>query len=136
MKYTGYVDVWLNIFQDANDGNGLCAKAYLLGGSVFTFPGLMITLAFLELYSGQTMYGSTKLIHGICQASQIGFGLAMGYLIMAESSATPLSFEYGCSNPVDKVWDVIFIPLYTISLGIQFNSTNILQGLLLVRSIN
>ena len=111
------------VFDEANEGDGLCAKAYLLGGSVFTFPGLMITLAFLELYSGQTVYGSTKLIHGICQASQIGFGLAMGYLVVSENSATPLSFEYGCSYSVGKVWDATFIPIYIISLGIQFNSS-------------
>ena len=115
------VDRW--VFNGGNNIAGLCTKAYLLGGSVFQFPGLMITFAFLELYSGQTMYGATKLIHGICQASQIGFGLAMGYLLVAEEADTPLSFEYGCSDSVDKVWDVIFIPLYTISLGIPLNSS-------------
>ena len=100
------------------------------------FPGLMIAVSFLELYSGQTIYGATKFIHGISIASMVGFGLALGYLVCAKQSSTPISFANGCTSPVSPAWYLLIFPIYMLVISIRCNSTwNQVPGQLFVMAL-
>lgn len=102
----------------------LCLLAAMYGGVVWLLPGLTITLALLEIYSSMMVYGASRLIYGISQASQLGFGLALGRLLVIEdASQVPQSFISGCRHPVADAWGVLFLPLASCMFAIITNAS-------------
>ena len=101
----------------------LCLLAAMYGGVVWLLPGLTITLALLEIYSSMMVYGASRLIYGISQASQLGFGLALGRLLVVEdASQVPQSFVSGCRHPVADAWGVLFLPLAASMFAMMINA--------------
>ena len=56
-------------------------------------------------------YGPTKLIYGISQASQIGFGLTLGYQIVSSNDTIPYSFSHGCRAPIPVTANILLLPV-------------------------
>lgn len=102
---------------------GLCLFGTMYGGVVWLLPGLTITISLLEVYSGMIVYGSSRLVYGVSQASQVGFGLAFGTLIVRDSNSIPISFAAGCKNPLPEIWGIIFLPLAALSFSLIVNSS-------------
>jgi uncharacterized membrane protein YjjP (DUF1212 family) len=101
----------------------LCLFGTMYGGVVWLLPGLTITIALLEVYSGMTVYGSSRLVYGVSQASQVGFGLAFGAIFVRGSNAIPVSFSTGCRNPISEIWGVFFLPIAALSFSLILNSS-------------
>ena len=95
----------------AYSGN-LCLFASMYGGVIWILPGYSITMALVELYSGMVVYGSSRLLFGISQASQVGFGLALGHAFVAGGSVIPDSFVNGCRDPSAKEWGLLLLPIF------------------------
>lgn len=98
--------------------NELCLYGQLFGGIVWLLPGIPITFAQLELYSKMIIYGSSRLLYGISQAFQLGFGLAIGYALVGSSDSIPDSFKNGCHEPLSVYWHFLLLPIASISFGI------------------
>jgi uncharacterized membrane protein YjjP (DUF1212 family) len=101
----------------------LCLFGTMYGGVVWLLPGLTITISLLEVYSGMIVYGSSRLVYGVSQASQVGFGLAFGTLIFNDSNSIPVSFSAGCKSPLPEIWGIIFLPIAAISFSLIINSS-------------
>lgn len=97
----------------------LCLYGQLFGGVVWLLPGITITLSLIELYSKSIMFGATKLLYSITVASQIGFGLTLGYQIVYQSNSIPYSFENGCSNSLPIEYNFFLLPMTTMALGVM-----------------
>lgn len=92
--------------------DNLCLFATMYGGVIWILPGYSITMALLELYSGMVVYGSSRLLFGISQASQVGFGLALGHAFVATNNAIPDSFINGCRGASGKEWGLLLLPIF------------------------
>ena len=114
----------------------VCLYGLLFGGIVWLLPGVTITVSLLELYSKMYVYGSAKLIYGISLASQIGFGLTIGYKMVSASNSIPYSFEHGCRDPVSSAYAVILLPICAAAMGILMEChVNQLAGIILVSGV-
>jgi uncharacterized membrane protein YjjB (DUF3815 family) len=97
---------------------GMCLYAQLLGGIVWMLPGVSITASLLEMYARMGVYGSSKLMMAIFTATQLGFGLQLGYRTVFQTNKIPDSFVDGCHNSVDVLWGFLLIPIAVIAMGV------------------
>ena len=100
----------------------LCLYAQLFGGIVWLLPGISITIALLEIYSRMIVYGSARLVHGISQAVQLGFGLMLGYKLVNTDNAVPDSFTNGCRDPVSGWYGLVLVPVCTVAIAVIINA--------------
>jgi uncharacterized membrane protein YjjB (DUF3815 family) len=103
---------------------GSCLFAQMFGGAVWLLPGVTISIALQELYSNMIVYGSSRLISGISQALQIGFGFALGYKAVFFNRDLPPSFKSGClkHEAIDPRWAIATLPIMTVAFGIILNA--------------
>jgi uncharacterized membrane protein YjjB (DUF3815 family) len=116
----------------------LCLFGQLFGGVVWLLPGITITIGLLEIYSGMTTYGSARLVYGVTVASQIGFGLSLGYMLLSRSDSIPQSFIDGCKpeNSLPIECCIILIPMAAACMAIIIRSSlRQLPGMMLTASI-
>lgn len=90
---------------------------------MYLLPGLSITTSLLEIYSGSITYGSSRLVYAVSQASQLGFGLALGTMMVTDGDAVPTSFIKGCSSPVPDSLGFLLLPVAAASFSIMLNSS-------------
>lgn len=100
----------------------LCLYGQLFGGIVWLLPGITITIALLEIYSRMIVYGTSRLVYGISQASQLGFGLTFGCRLIFPHVEIPDSFVNGCRDPVNAGFGFLLLPLATVAFGIILNA--------------
>mmetsp|Transcript_14366 Transcript_14366/g.15020 ORF Transcript_14366/g.15020 Transcript_14366/m.15020 type:complete len:496 (-) Transcript_14366:38-1525(-) len=100
----------------------LCLYGQLFGGIVWLLPGITITIGLLEIYSKMPMYGSARLVYGISLASQLGFGLTLGYMLASNSQQIPDSFINGCREPISIYYGFILLPIMATSFAIMISS--------------
>lgn len=100
----------------------LCLFGTMYGGVVWLLPGLTITIALLEIYSGMIVYGSSRLVYGISTASQVGFGLALGRLLIAENETVPESFTRGCREPIPVAYGFLLLPIAATAFAMMLQS--------------
>ena len=105
-----------------SDGSS-CLFGQLFGGVVWLLPGITITIGLLEIYSQMPMYGSARLVYGISLASQLGFGLVLGYMLASQSKQLPDSFINGCRDPISPYYSIILLPLTAGSWSVMASST-------------
>lgn len=114
----------------------LCLFGQLFGGVVWLLPGLSITIAILEIYSRMIVYGSSRLMYGISQALQLGFGLAVGYKVIYTELEIPESFENGCHSPIDPLFGFLLLPIAAASMGVIINADwNQLPGMIMCAGV-
>lgn len=103
------------------DGS-LCLFAQVFGGVVWLLPGITITIGLLEIYSQMPMYGSARLIYGVSLASQLGFGMVLGYMLASQRREIPDSFINGCRDPIPPSFGFILVPIIAMSFGVLISS--------------
>jgi uncharacterized membrane protein YjjP (DUF1212 family) len=103
--------------------DGLCLYGVLFGGVVWLLPGVTITVSLIELYSKMITYGATKLVYSISVASQIGFGLTLGYKMIKNTNDIPWSFIHGCREPVSINYDFLLLPICATSFSVMMNGS-------------
>lgn len=83
------------------------------------------------------VYGSSRLIYGISQALQLGFGLTIGYNIVYFAQGIPESFQTGCRNPLPDYYSLLLLPVFSASLGILLGSNiDQLWGMILCTGVS
>lgn len=95
-----------------------CLFAITFGAVVYQLPGITIAIALLEIYAKVITFGSSRCIYGISLASQMGFGLALGYMLVQQTSSLPASYETGCINSVSTWWALLLLPVAMVGFGV------------------
>ncbi|KAF9424442.1 hypothetical protein BGZ94_008051 [Podila epigama] len=100
-----------------------CGAAIKLAGIVIILPGYTITCAILELSSRHIISGSVRLFYAVVFSLLLGYGLTIGASLWhlfepASSSSTPSSGATSCTPTLDPKWNIMFVPLFAISLNI------------------
>ena len=114
----------------------LCLFAAMYGGTIWILPGYSITIALIELYSGMVVYGSSRIIFGISQASQVGFGLALGIAFIEGGTSVPESFVNGCRHPIEREWSLLLIfVIAAATAGILNTGLNQMPGMVLIAAV-
>lgn len=101
---------------------GSCLYAQLLGGVVWMLPGVGITTSLLELYANMGVFGASKLMMAIFYATQLGFGLQLGYRTVFQSTSPPDSFVNGCRDSIDVYWGFLLIPIAVVAMAIMLQA--------------
>ncbi|KAF9962984.1 hypothetical protein BGZ70_007741 [Mortierella alpina] len=99
----------------------VCRSAVKMAGIVIILPGYTITCAILELSSRHIISGSVRLFYAIVFSLLLGYGLTIGASIwtLFDHSAQDETFTAECpSQPLDPKWNLLFVPLFAISLNI------------------
>ncbi|KAF9192153.1 hypothetical protein BGZ51_006127 [Haplosporangium sp. Z 767] len=106
---------------EALHNNNVCQSAVKLAGVIILLPGYTITSAILELSSRHIISGSVRLFYAVVFSLLLGYGLTIGASIwrLIEVPVEDAKFTPECSSaPLDAKWDILFVPLFAISLNI------------------
>ncbi|KAG0253636.1 hypothetical protein BG011_006249 [Mortierella polycephala] len=101
--------------------NHVCQSAVKLAGIIILLPGYTITSAILELSSRHIISGSVRLFYAMVFSLLLGYGLTIGGSIwrLIDTSVEDGKFAPECSSaPLDAKWNILFVPLFAISLNI------------------
>ncbi|KAF9198438.1 hypothetical protein BGZ49_000743 [Haplosporangium sp. Z 27] len=96
----------------------VCKSAVKLAGIVIILPGYTITSGILELSSRHMISGSVRLFYAVILSLLLGYGLMIGaslWRLMDPNSPTQTTCPH---EPLSAVWDILFVPLFAISLNI------------------
>ncbi|KAG0334117.1 hypothetical protein BG000_008613 [Podila horticola] len=98
-----------------------CGTAIKMAGIVIILPGYTITCSILELSSRHIISGSVRLFYAVVFSLLLGYGLSIGaslwHLFDPSSNANAAS-STACTPSLDPKWNIMFVPLFAISLNI------------------
>jgi uncharacterized membrane protein YjjB (DUF3815 family) len=98
----------------------VCLSSVKWAGIVILLPGYTITCSILELSSRHMISGSVRLFYAIIFSLLLGYGLTIGAslwkLFDHNSDGQPAATE--CPNPLDPKWNILFVPVFAITLNI------------------
>jgi uncharacterized membrane protein YjjB (DUF3815 family) len=97
---------------------GTCLFAITFGAVVYQLPGITIAIALLEIYAKVITFGSARCLYGISLASQMGFGLTLGHMMVKQTVSLPTSYATGCSDSVSLWWALVLLPVAMAGFGI------------------
>ncbi|KAF9375872.1 hypothetical protein CPC16_000472 [Podila verticillata] len=99
-----------------------CGTAIKLAGIVIILPGYTITCAILELSSRHIISGSVRLFYAVVFSLLLGYGLSIGaslwHLFDPSSNSGSTGSSTACTPSLDPKWNIMFVPLFAISLNI------------------
>ncbi|KAG0024154.1 hypothetical protein BGZ81_007811 [Podila clonocystis] len=98
-----------------------CGSAIKLAGIVIILPGYTITCAILELSSRHIISGSVRLFYAVVFSLLLGYGLTIGaslWHMFEPSSKANAASSTACTPSLDPKWNIMFVPLFAISLNI------------------
>ncbi|KAG0076912.1 hypothetical protein BGZ92_002184 [Podila epicladia] len=99
--------------------NYVCRSSVKFAGIVMLLPGYTITCAILELSSRHMISGSVRLFFAIIFSLLLSYGLTIGsslWLLIDPSSTPNTTGE--CPSTLDAKWNLLFVPLFAISLNV------------------
>jgi uncharacterized membrane protein YjjP (DUF1212 family) len=101
----------------------VCTTAIKFAGIVIILPGYTITCSILELSSRHIISGSVRLFYAVVFSLLLGYGLTIGASLwsLLDHSArdNESKFSTTCPNaPLDPLWNILFVPIFAISLNI------------------
>ncbi|KAG0199019.1 hypothetical protein BGX28_007628 [Mortierella sp. GBA30] len=100
--------------------NQVCRSSVKLAGIVMLLPGYTITCSILELSSRHMISGSVRLFYAIIFSLLLGYGLTIGASLwtLFDSSSQSGQVTMTCPESLDPKWNVLFVPLFAISLNV------------------
>ncbi|KAG0048883.1 hypothetical protein BGZ83_006214 [Gryganskiella cystojenkinii] len=101
--------------------HNICQSAVKMAGIVIILPGYTITCSILELSSRHIISGSVRLFYAVVFSLLLGYGMTIGASIwhLFDHSGDDNNFSSECSSaPLDPLWNIMFVPLFAISLNI------------------
>ncbi|GJJ76781.1 hypothetical protein EMPS_09140 [Entomortierella parvispora] len=102
--------------------NNICQSAVKMAGIVIILPGYTITCAILELSSRHIISGSVRLFYAVVFSLLLGYGLTIGasiWQLFDHSDTGEENLTGVCPlPPLDPLWNILFVPLFAISLNI------------------
>ncbi|KAK3808975.1 MAG: hypothetical protein J3R72DRAFT_464308 [Linnemannia gamsii] len=98
----------------------VCRSAVKWGGIVMLLPGYTITCSILELSSRHMISGSVRLFYAIIFSLLLGYGLTIGASLwmLFDHSSTTESVPTLCTESLDPKWNILFVPIFAITLNI------------------
>jgi uncharacterized membrane protein YjjB (DUF3815 family) len=117
---SSFIVASLATMLDRGDG---CLFGQIFGSVGWLLPGLPIAISLLEVYSQMIMIGSSRLVHGMLTAMQLGFGIQLGYLLVSGAKhASPSSFKTGCLAPVQDGTGFFLVPILAMSFAVLIDA--------------
>jgi uncharacterized membrane protein YjjB (DUF3815 family) len=98
--------------------NGFCFWSIIANTCLFLFPGVLITVATLELVSGKMVNGVVKLFYSLLIAIIEGICLAVGRASVWWSSSQSLT----CVRYQSEYWSFLMYPFFVLSLSVVLNA--------------
>ncbi|KAF9919698.1 hypothetical protein FBU30_010656 [Linnemannia zychae] len=98
----------------------VCRSAVKWAGIVMLLPGYTITCSILELSSRHMISGSVRLFYAIIFSLLLGYGLTIGASLwnLFDPSSRAEAVPSACPNPLDAKWNILFVPVFAITLNI------------------
>lgn len=98
-------------------GSGICFSAVVQGSLALILPGYIILCGSLELQSRNLVAGSVRMFYAIIYSLFLGFGITLGAAIYGwiDHGATS---ETTCSEQISPWFRFLFVPMFTIGLGL------------------
>ncbi|KFH62284.1 hypothetical protein MVEG_11495 [Podila verticillata NRRL 6337] len=103
----------------------VCRSSVKFAGIVMLLPGYTITCSILELSSRHMISGSVRLFYAIIFSLLLSYGLTIGsslWLLIdhnGDPDATSDPNTTGdCPTTLDAKWNILFVPLFAISLNV------------------
>ncbi|KAH3678336.1 hypothetical protein WICMUC_001569 [Wickerhamomyces mucosus] len=96
-------------------GAGICFGAIVQGSLAIILPGYIILCGSLELQSRNLVAGAVRMFYAIIYSLFLGFGITLGAALYGwiDKNATQ---ETQCSVKLDAKWNILFVPLFTLTL--------------------
>ena len=102
--------------------HNVCTTAIKFAGIVIILPGYTITCSILELSSRHIISGSVRLFYAVVFSLLLGYGLTIGaslWSLFDHSANDETKFSTECPNaPLNPLWNILFVPIFAISLNI------------------
>ncbi|KAF8934523.1 hypothetical protein BGZ58_005645 [Dissophora ornata] len=123
-SYAHICDVTMSLVvafvAEALQHSNVCQSAVKLAGIVILLPGYTITCAILELSSRHIISGSVRLFFAVIFSLLLGYGLTIGASIwtLFDHTSTDSGPNQCSAPPLDPKWNILFVPLFAISLNI------------------
>ncbi|KAG0261034.1 hypothetical protein DFQ27_003176 [Actinomortierella ambigua] len=102
----------------------VCRSAVKMAGIVMLLPGYTITVAILELSSRHMISGSVRLFYAVIFSLLLGYGLTIGASLwqfirpVSTGDVVDPTLTSACPTTLDPKWNILFVPLFAISLNI------------------
>lgn len=98
----------------------VCRSSVKWAGIVILLPGYTITCSILELSSRHMISGSVRLFYAIIFSLLLGYGLTIGASLwnLFDPSSRAEAVPAVCSDPLDPKWNILFVPVFAITLNI------------------
>ncbi|KAG0239702.1 hypothetical protein BGX31_002553 [Mortierella sp. GBA43] len=100
--------------------NQVCRSSVKMAGIVMLLPGYTITTSILELSSRHMISGSVRLFYAIIFSLLLGYGLTIGASLwnLIDPSSKPAAVTGACPETLDPKWNILFVPMFALSLNI------------------
>ncbi|KAF9915549.1 hypothetical protein BX616_005909 [Lobosporangium transversale] len=98
----------------------VCRSAVKMAGIVMLLPGYTITCSILELCSRQMISGSVRLFYAIIFSLLLGYGLTIGGSLwnLIDPRSVPAAVTGTCPESLDPKWNILFVPVFALSLNV------------------
>ncbi|KAK3805569.1 MAG: hypothetical protein J3Q66DRAFT_360302 [Benniella sp.] len=107
---------------EALRNTSICQSAVKMAGIIIILPGYTITCSILELSSRHIISGSVRLFYAVVFSLLLGYGLTIGtsiWTLIDPSRQDAQTFVTECPlEPLNPKWNLLFVPLFAISLNI------------------
>lgn len=102
------------------DGDLFCFSAIAQGSLALILPGYIILCGSLELQSRNLVAGAVRMFYAIIYSLFLGFGITLGAALYGwiDKNAVTGDKAKTCQHPLDDKWKILFVPLFSASLGL------------------
>lgn len=103
----------------------VCRSSVKMAGIVMLLPGYTITTSILELSSRHMISGSVRLFYAIIFSLLLGYGLTIGASLwnLIDPSSKPAAVTGACPETLDPKWNILFVPVFALSLNIWLKAS-------------
>lgn len=99
------------------NGANICFSAVVQGSLALILPGYIILCGSLELQSRNLVAGSVRMFYAIIYSLFLGFGITLGAALYGWIDHNATS-ETTCSHQISPWFRFLFVPMFTIGLGL------------------
>lgn len=98
----------------------VCRSSVKWAGIVMLLPGYTITCSILELSSRHMISGSVRLFYAIIFSLLLGYGLTIGASLwkLFDPNSVGETVPDVCPDSLDPKWNILFVPVFAITLNI------------------
>ncbi|KAG0308916.1 hypothetical protein BGZ98_006267 [Dissophora globulifera] len=124
-SYSNICEITMSVvvafIAEALNHHNVCQSAVKMAGIVILLPGYSVTCSILELSSRQIISGSVRLFYAVVFSLLLGYGLTIGtslWMLIDPSSRSDETPNTCPASQMDPKWNVLFVPIFAISLNI------------------